>query len=98
VRLEPDNSSSSRRRRRSLFEAQINGGKMCFSSPLVTTIQADSSSTTSFAVTLEESSNCWIDLPMIQGTGLFESLFVGDRLRIGQNLNGGGARVVQIRL
>jgi hypothetical protein len=40
--------------------------------------------------------NC-IGLP-IQGEGLFDSLYLGDRLRIGQNLNGGGARVVQIRL
>ena len=38
-----------------------------------------------------------IDLP-IQGEGLFDSLYLGDRLRIGQNINGGGARVVQIRL
>jgi len=38
-----------------------------------------------------------IGLP-IQGVGLFDSLYVGERLRIGQNLNGGGARVVQIRL
>lgn len=41
-------------------------------------------------------SHC-IGLP-IQGEGLFDSLYLGDRLRIGQNLNGGGARVVQIRL
>jgi hypothetical protein len=34
----------------------------------------------------------------IQGTGLFNSLYLGQRIRIGQNLNGGGARVVQIRL
>ena len=38
-----------------------------------------------------------VGLP-IQGTGLFDSLYLGQRLRIGQNLNGGGARVVQIRL
>jgi hypothetical protein len=45
-----------------------------------------------------EPKNCWIDLPMIQGKGLFDSLYVGERLRIGQNINGGGARVVQIRI
>ena len=45
-----------------------------------------------------DSSNCPINLPMIQGTGIFESLYLGDRLRIGQNINGGGARVVQVRL
>ena len=38
-----------------------------------------------------------IDLP-IAGEGLFDSVYLGDRLRIGQNLNGGGARVVQVRL
>ena len=35
---------------------------------------------------------------MIQGEGLFDSLYLGERLRIGQNINGGGAQVVQIRL
>ncbi len=43
------------------------------------------------------SANACIHLP-IQGEGLFDSLYLGDRLRIGQNINGGGARVVQIRL
>lgn len=38
-----------------------------------------------------------IDLP-IHGEGLFDSLYVGERIRIGQNINGGGARIVQIRL
>lgn len=38
-----------------------------------------------------------VGLP-IQGEGIFDSLYLGDRLRIGQNINGGGARVVQIRL
>lgn len=41
-------------------------------------------------------SNC-IGLP-IQGEGIFDSLYLGERLRIGQNINGGGARVVQIHL
>jgi hypothetical protein len=41
-------------------------------------------------------SSC-LPLP-IAGRGLFESLYVGKRLRIGQNLNGGGARVVQVRM
>ncbi len=45
-----------------------------------------------------DSKNCPINLPMIQGTGIFDSLYLGDRLRIGQNINGGGARVVQVRL
>jgi hypothetical protein len=61
------------------YEANIEGGKMCFASK-------------------EPAVNCWIDLPMIKGQGLFDSLYLGDRLRIGQNLNGGGARVVQLRL
>jgi hypothetical protein len=38
-----------------------------------------------------------IRLP-IQGEGLFESVYLGERLRIGKNLNGGGARVIQLRL
>lgn len=42
--------------------------------------------------------SCIIEGLPIKGTGLFDSLYVGERLRIGQNLNGGGARVVQIRL
>eukprot|EP00980_Cylindrotheca_fusiformis_P000768 scaffold184_cov125-Cylindrotheca_fusiformis.AAC.3 len=40
--------------------------------------------------------NC-IGLP-IEGEGIFDSLYLGERLRIGQNINGGGARIVQIRL
>ena len=34
----------------------------------------------------------------IQGQGLFDSVYLGERLRVGQNINGGGARIVQIRL
>lgn len=34
----------------------------------------------------------------IQGEGLFESLYLGERLRIAQNINGGGARLIQVRL
>ena len=34
----------------------------------------------------------------ISGEGLFDSVYLGERLRIGQNINGGGARVVQVRL
>lgn len=64
------------------FEATINGGKLCVGAPL-----SDNTN-----------SNCPIDLPMIKGTGIFDSIYLGDRLRIGQNINGGGARVVQIRL
>lgn len=64
------------------FEATINGGKFCVGAPLADDTRA----------------HCPIDLPMIQGTGIFDSIYLGDRLRIGQNINGGGARVVQIRL
>ena len=42
------------------------------------------------------SKNC-LPLP-ISGQGLFDGLYLGKRLRIGQNLNGGGARVVQVRM
>jgi beta-phosphoglucomutase-like phosphatase (HAD superfamily) len=38
-----------------------------------------------------------IPLP-IAGEGLFDGVYLGERLRIGQNLNGGGARVVQIKI
>ncbi|KAL3803673.1 hypothetical protein HJC23_003727 [Cyclotella cryptica] len=38
-----------------------------------------------------------IPLP-ITGDGLFDGVYLGKRLRIGQNLNGGGARVVQVRV
>ena len=34
----------------------------------------------------------------IQGVGLFDGLYLDERLRIGQNLNGGGARIVQVRV
>ena len=38
-----------------------------------------------------------LDLP-ISGEGIFDSVYLGRRLRIGQNINGGGARVVQVKL
>lgn len=38
-----------------------------------------------------------VPLP-ISGVGLFDSVYLGDRLRIGQNINGGGALVVQVRM
>jgi hypothetical protein len=34
----------------------------------------------------------------ISGVGIFDSVYLGDRLRIGQNVNGGGALVVQVRV
>jgi hypothetical protein len=70
------------------------------------TIQEDDPTTTSvpkrFRANIEGGKLCvlqdnCIGLP-IQGEGLFDSLYLGHRLRIGQNINGGGARVVQIRL
>ena len=67
------------------FEANIQGGKICFNTSLPSQ-QANGKP------------NCPIDLPMIQGKGIFDSIYLGDRLRIGQNINGGGARVVQIRI
>lgn len=33
----------------------------------------------------------------ISGEGLFDGVFLGEQIRIGQNLNGGGARIVQVR-
>jgi hypothetical protein len=51
--------------------------------------------------TIRQGRLCWVDkcldLP-ISGEGLFESVFLGERLRIGQNINGGGALVVQVRV
>eukprot|EP00629_Pelagomonadales_sp_RCC1024_P009129 CAMPEP_0119277486 /NCGR_PEP_ID=MMETSP1329-20130426/17227_1 /TAXON_ID=114041 /ORGANISM="Genus nov. species nov., Strain RCC1024" /LENGTH=227 /DNA_ID=CAMNT_0007277955 /DNA_START=53 /DNA_END=732 /DNA_ORIENTATION=- len=38
-----------------------------------------------------------VPLP-ISGEGLFDGLYLDDGLRIGQNLNGGGARVVQVKV
>lgn len=40
---------------------------------------------------------CPITLP-ISGNGLFDGVYLGKRLRIGQNINGGGAMVVQVRV
>jgi hypothetical protein len=44
---------------------------------------------------------CWKDSCFkfpIQGQGIFDAIYLGDRLRIGLNINGSGARVVQVRL
>ena len=35
--------------------------------------------------------------PYSLGEGLFDGVYLDDRLRVGQNLNGGGARIVQVR-
>ena len=38
-------------------------------------------------------------LPLpISGVGLFDGVYLDSKLRIGQNLNGGGARIVQVRV
>lgn len=34
----------------------------------------------------------------IQGEGIFDGQYLSERVRIGQNLNGGGARIVQVRV
>ena len=34
----------------------------------------------------------------ISGVGYFDGVYLGESLRIGQNLNGGGARIVQVRV
>ena len=44
----------------------------------------------------EEGNKC-LPLP-IKGEGIFDGVYLGERLRIGQNINGGGARVVQVKL
>ena len=38
-----------------------------------------------------------VPLP-ISGVGFFDGVYLGETLRIGQNLNGGGARIVQVRV
>lgn len=38
-----------------------------------------------------------VNLP-ISGEGIFDGVYLGSRVRIGQNINGGGARVVQLKL
>ena len=72
------------------YIANINGGKLCLS-PSPPPPPPPSSSQPS------NSNVACAKLP-IQGEGIFDSIYVGPRLRIGQNINGGGARVVQIRL
>lgn len=73
--------------------------------------EADETVTTTpkrFVANIDEGKLCWgkeaneddsscLRLP-ISGEGLFDGVYVGERLRIGQNINGGGARVVQVRL
>ncbi|EJK52722.1 hypothetical protein THAOC_27976 [Thalassiosira oceanica] len=44
----------------------------------------------------EDGGGC-LPLP-IRGEGIFDGVYLGKRLRIGQNINGGGARVVQVRV
>lgn len=34
----------------------------------------------------------------IEGEGIFDGMYLGERIRIGQNLNGSGARVLQVRV
>ena len=41
--------------------------------------------------------NACAPLP-ISGEGLFDGVYLDERLRVGQNLNGGGARIVQVRV
>ena len=44
----------------------------------------------------DEGTGC-VPLP-ISGEGLFDGVYLGERLRIGQNINGGGARVIQVKI
>ena len=41
--------------------------------------------------------NLCVKLP-IEGMGLFDGVYLGEKIRIGQNLNGSGALVVQVRV
>jgi hypothetical protein len=76
------------------FEATIEGGGLCFGEAFL----LPSPEAQAGAAVNSSSSSCPINLPMIRGRGIFDSLYLGDRLRIGRNINGGGARVVQVRL
>jgi hypothetical protein len=55
-----------------------------------------------FTAQIQGGQVCWngreiLPLP-ISGEGIFDGVYLGERVRIGQNLNGGGARVVQVRM
>jgi hypothetical protein len=55
-----------------------------------------------FTAQIQGGQVCWngreiLPLP-ISGEGMFDGVYLGERVRIGQNLNGGGARVVQVRM
>ena len=66
------------------FKANINQGALC-------------ASLTMGSVEKANIGRACAPLP-IQGEGIFDGVYLGRRLRIGQNLNGGGARIVQVRV
>lgn len=66
------------------LQANITGGKLCWN---------PSSPTNELTAT----EGACVDLP-IQGMGLFESLYLGERIRVLQNLNGTGARGIQVKM
>ena len=87
------------------LQADIVRGQLCWGiDPTVPTTQSSRHSPSppqendamAAAVTAAAASVC-VELP-IQGMGLFESWYLGERLRILQNLNGTGARGVQVRM
>jgi hypothetical protein len=56
-----------------------------------------------FRADIDGGALCVFDGPLcaplpIRGEGIFDGQYLGERLRIGQNLNGGGARIVQVRV
>ena len=75
------------------FVAEVDGGRLCFAPPSPVSVKRSLSN--------DSDGGSWegacVDLP-IRGEGIFDSLYLSERLRIGQNINGGGARIVQIRL
>jgi len=73
--------------RRQRLRADIEGGDLC--------VSVGKSSRIPTAAAIADDKKYCVDLP-IKGEGLFDSVFLGQRLRIGQNLNGGGPLAVQI--
>ncbi|KAL7578751.1 hypothetical protein ACA910_015984 [Epithemia clementina (nom. ined.)] len=82
------------------FQADISSGQLCWGGPPTPQPRPATASTTNNDKDKnknDKNKEKCLDLP-IQGVGLFESLYLGERLRILQNLNGTGARGIQVRM
>ena len=72
------------------LQADITSGQVCWQQPAAQSRRQSS-------IPLVVRSESCLDLP-IQGMGLFDSLYLGPRLRTLRNINGTGARGIQIRM